>query len=76
MDIIEQIVKIFKNYQMTTEVLVASVRNPVHVLSAALIGAHVVTLPFSVLKQLTQHPLTDIGIERFLKDWEKVPGKF
>jgi len=76
MDIIEQIVKIFKNYQMTTEVLVASVRNPVHVLSAALIGAHVATLPFSVLKQLTQHPLTDIGIERFLKDWEKVPDKF
>ena len=76
MDIIEQIVKIYKNYQMTTEVLVASVRNPVHVLSAALIGAHVVTIPFSVLKQLTQHPLTDIGIERFLRDWEKVPEKF
>ncbi len=76
MDIIEQIVKIFKNYQMTTEVLVASIRNPVHVLSAALIGAHVATIPFSVLKQLTQHPLTDIGIERFLNDWEKVPDKF
>jgi len=76
MDIIEQIVKIFKNYQLTTEVLVASVRNPVHVLSAALIGAHVATVPYAVLKQLTQHPLTDIGIERFLKDWEKVPGKF
>ena len=76
MDIIEQIVKIFKNYQLTTEVLVASVRNPVHVLSAALIGAHVATVPYAVLKQLTHHPLTDIGIERFLKDWEKVPGKF
>lgn len=76
MDIIGQILKIFANYGFATEVLVASVRSPVHVLTAALMGAHVVTLPFAVIKQLAQHPLTDIGIERFLKDWEKVPSKF
>jgi transaldolase len=76
MELIEQIVKIYKNYGFATEVLVASVRNPVHVVTAALLGAHVATLPFSVLKQLVQHPLTDVGIERFLKDWEKVPDKF
>jgi len=76
MEIVEQIVKIFANYKFETEVLVASVRHPIHVLTAALMGAHVVTVPFAVLKQLAQHPLTDIGIERFLKDWEKVPGRF
>lgn len=76
MDIIDQIVRIYDNYHFSTEVLVASVRNPVHVLTAALMGAHVATMPYAVLKQLTQHPLTDIGIERFLKDWEKVPDKF
>ena len=76
MEVIEQIVKIYKNYGFSTEVLVASVRHPMHVLTAALMGAHVATVPFAVLKQLTRHPLTDVGIERFLKDWEKVPGKF
>ncbi len=76
MDVVEQIVKIYCHYGFTTEVLVASVRNPIHVLTAALMGAHVATIPFSVLKQLTQHPLTDIGIDRFLMDWEKVPDKF
>jgi transaldolase len=76
MEIIEQIVKIYANYEFSTEVLVASVRNPIHVLTAALMGAHISTMPYAVLKQLTQHPLTDIGIERFLKDWEKVPNKF
>lgn len=76
MDIIEQIVKIFKNYGFTTEVLVASIRHPIHVLTAALQGAHVATMPFAVIKQLAYHPLTDIGIEKFLKDWENVPKKF
>jgi len=76
MEIIGQIVKIFANYNYLTEVLVASIRNPIHVLTAALMGAHVATMPFAVIKQLAQHPLTDIGIERFLKDWEKVPTKF
>ncbi len=76
MEVIEQIVHIYGNYGFSTEVLVASVRNPIHVLTAALMGAHVATVPFAVLKQLAQHPLTDIGIERFLKDWEKVPDRF
>ena len=55
--------------------LVASVRNPIHVKEAALCGAHICTLPFAVIKQLMQHPLTDAGIDKFLKDWEKVPSK-
>ncbi len=76
MEVIEQIVKIYANYQFSTEVLVASIRHPIHVLTAALMGAHIATMPYSVMKQLAQHPLTDIGIERFLKDWEKVPNKF
>jgi transaldolase len=76
MCVVEQIVKIFNNYGFSTEVLVASIRHPIHVLTAALQGAHVATMPFAVIKQLTNHPLTDIGIERFLKDWEKVPKKF
>ena len=73
MELVEQIVQIFNNYNYDTEVIVASVRSPLHVLDAALIGAHVATIPFSVIEQLTKHPLTDIGVERFLKDWEKVP---
>ncbi|MBI4126400.1 MAG: fructose-6-phosphate aldolase [Deltaproteobacteria bacterium] len=73
MSLINDIVQIYKNYGFKTEVLVASVRNPIHVRDAALTGAHVATIPFSVIKQLMSHPLTDIGIERFLKDWEKVP---
>jgi transaldolase len=73
MDLIEQIVTIYNNYAFDTRVLVASVRNPVHVLDAALIGADVVTVPFKVLTQLAKHPLTDAGIDLFLKDWEKVP---
>jgi len=76
MEIIGQIVKIYANYKFSTEVLVASIRTPIHVLTAALMGAHVATMPFAVIKQLAQHPLTDIGIDRFLKDWEKVPSKF
>ena len=76
MEVIGQIVKIYANYKFTTEVLVASIRHPIHVLTAALMGAHVATMPFAVIKQLAQHPLTDIGIEKFLKDWEKVPNKF
>jgi transaldolase len=73
MDVIGQIVQIFRNYGFATEILVASVRNPLHVLTAALMGAHVATMPLAVLRQLSQHPLTDVGVERFLKDWEKVP---
>jgi len=72
MEIVEEILTIFKNYNFKTEVIVASIRHPIHVLQAALIGADIATIPFSVIEKLTKHPLTDIGIERFLKDWEKV----
>ena len=70
--IVEDIVTIYENYGFDTEVIVASIRNPVHVLDAALIGAHIATIPFKVLTQLTEHPLTNIGLERFLADWRKV----
>lgn len=73
MDIVNQILEIYGNYGFQTEVIVASIRNPLHVVDAALMGAHVATIPFNVIQQLTKHPLTDLGIERFLKDWEKVP---
>ena len=73
MELVEQIVEIFENYDFQTEVLVASVRNPVHVVESALIGADAITIPYKVIKQLSRHPLTDRGIEAFMKDWEKVP---
>lgn len=72
MQIVDQIITIYENYGFETEVIVASIRNPLHVLEAALMGADIATIPFKVLMQLVKHPLTDIGIERFLKDWEKV----
>ncbi|MDO9529507.1 MAG: fructose-6-phosphate aldolase [Syntrophales bacterium] len=75
MDLVEQIMIIFSNYDFETEVIVASVRHPLHVLEAAMMGADIATIPFKVIAQLSNHPLTDIGIERFLADWEKVPGK-
>jgi transaldolase len=71
MDGIEQIRTIFDNYGYTTEIIVASVRGPIHVLDAALLGADICTIPYSVMQQLAKHPLTDIGIEKFLADWEK-----
>lgn len=74
MELIEQIVTIYENYDFATEILVASVRHPIHVVQAALMGAHVVTMPYKVIEQLAKHPLTDVGIDRFLKDWEKVAG--
>jgi len=75
MDIISQIAEIYSNYDYPTEIIVASIRNPIHVLDAALIGADIATIPYKVLDQLSRHPLTDIGMEKFLKDWEKVPTK-
>ena len=76
MDLIAQILDIYRAYEnFTTEVLVASVRHPMHVVQAARMGAHVATLPYSVITQLANHPLTDIGIKKFLADWEKVPKK-
>jgi transaldolase len=73
MDLIRQIVTIYRNYNLATEVLVASVRNPNHIVDAAMCGAHVATVPYSVLQQLVKHPLTDAGLAKFLSDWEKVP---
>ncbi len=73
MDLVGQILEIYDNYAFETEVIVASIRNPLHVLDAARMGAHIATIPFSVIGQLSKHPLTDIGIDKFLKDWEKVP---
>ena len=74
MDLVADIMEIYDNYSFSTEVIVASVRNPLHVVEAAQMGAHVATIPFSVIQQLAKHPLTDIGIEKFLADWKKVPG--
>jgi transaldolase len=73
MELIRQIVQIYDNYMFDTEVLVASIRSPMHVVESALAGAHVSTIPFGVLNKLAQHPLTDSGLQRFLADWEKVP---
>ena len=72
MDLVEQIVAIFDNYDIETEVIVASIRNPLHVVEAALMGADIATIPFKVIEQLIKHPLTDVGIKKFLQDWEKV----
>ncbi len=73
MQIIEEIRTIFDNYGYTAEIIVASIRNPIHVLNSALIGADICTIPYSVMVQLAKHPLTDAGIKKFLDDWEKVP---
>jgi transaldolase len=73
MGIIEEIRTIFDNYGMDAQIIVASIRNPVHVMNSALIGADVCTIPYSVMLQLAKHPLTDAGIKKFLEDWEKVP---
>ena len=75
MEIVDQIMTIYHNYGFETEVIVASVRHPGHVLEAALMGADIATIPFKVISQLANHPLTDKGIEAFLADWKKVPKK-
>jgi transaldolase len=75
MEMVEKIMTIFDNYEFDCEVIVASVRHPMHVLEAALAGADIATIPFNVMLQLAKHPLTDIGVEKFLADWEKVPKK-
>ncbi len=69
MQLIEQIVQIYENYGFETEVLAASIRHPMHIVEAALVGAHVATMPLDVIKKLLNHPLTDVGLERFLADW-------
>jgi transaldolase len=75
MELVEQILTIYDNYGYETEIIVASIRHPRHVLDAALMGADIATIPFKVIAQLVQHPLTDKGIELFLEDWKKVPNK-
>ncbi|HLE64780.1 MAG TPA: transaldolase family protein, partial [Candidatus Bathyarchaeia archaeon] len=71
MKVIEEIVQIFRNYEIPTHVLVASIRHPVHVVEAAKLGAHVATMPPDVLDRMVKHPLTDVGLKRFLDDWAK-----
>ena len=75
MDLIRDICQIYRNYGFTTQVLAASIRNPLHVVDAAKAGAHVATMPFAVLEQLVKHPLTDIGLKKFLDDWAKAGVK-
>ena len=73
MQLIEQILTIYRNYSFDTQVLVASIRHPIHVVQSAMMGADIGTMPFSVFTQLIKHPLTDIGLEKFLADWKKLP---
>ena len=75
MDLIKDIKLIYVNYKFKTQILVASIRNPIHVLEAAKIGADIATMPYSVFEQLFKHTLTDAGIKKFLEDWEKVPKR-
>ena len=76
MELIDQVVSIYRNYGFDTQVLVASVRHPIHVVQAALMGADVATIPFKVLEQLYKHPLTEVGLDRFLADWKKTGKTF
>ena len=75
MELVQQILTVYANYGFTTRIIAASVRHPLHVLDAALAGAHIATVPYKILTQLLNHPLTDKGIAAFLKDWEKKEGK-
>jgi transaldolase len=72
MGLIQQILTIYDNYEFDTQVLVASIRHPMHVVESAMMGAHIATMPFSVITQLIKHPLTDLGLEKFLADWKKI----
>jgi transaldolase len=73
LEVVKQLAQIKRNYGFTTDVLAASIRHPLHVIEAALTGADIVTMPFTVLMQIVKHPLTDAGLERFLKDWQTIP---
>ncbi len=75
MQLVEQIQQIFENYAISTEIIVASIRHTMHVVETAMIGADIATIPFKVIEQMMKHPLTDKGIESFLKDWEKVKNR-
>ena len=72
---LSEVAKVLNNEGIETEIIAASIRNPLHVIDAARAGCHIATIPYNVLIQMAKHPLTDIGIERFLKDWESVPKK-
>jgi transaldolase len=72
MELVQQIIEIYSNYLFDTEIIVASIRNPLHVLAAAKLGADIATIPFKVIAQLASHPLTDVGLASFMKDWKKV----
>ncbi len=76
MHLIEQVVTIYRNYDFETQVLVASARHPLHIVQSALLGADVVTMPFKVMEQLYKHPLTDVGLEKFISDWKKTGRSF
>ena len=73
MNLVKEIVDIFRNYEIDTEIIAASIRHPMHVIEAAKLGCHIATIPYKVIVQLTKHPLTDKGIDQFLKDWDTVP---
>jgi len=75
MDLVRDIREIYKNFGFKTQIIVASIRNPLHIVDSARIGADIITVPFYVLEQVTKHPLTDIGIQRFLEDYKKIPKK-
>ena len=75
MELVRDIMAIYANYDFKTEIIVASIRNTLHVLEAGMAGAHIVTMPFKIIQQLIKHPLTDVGIDRFLADWEKVKNR-
>jgi transaldolase len=72
MNLVDEIVTIYDNYGMDAEIIVGSIRHPLHVVEAAIIGADIATIPFGVIEKLVKHPLTDIGMEKFLSDWKKV----
>jgi transaldolase len=74
-NLISEVAEIFNIHGIETEIISASIRNPIHVTSSALAGAHIATVPYKVIEQMTKHPLTDAGIAKFLKDWESVPNK-
>jgi transaldolase len=75
MDLVYDIMEIFDRYQLTTQVIAASIRHPVHVTAAAKAGAHIATVPYKVIMQMIKHPLTDAGVKKFLEDWETVKNK-
>ena len=75
MEVVADIVEIYRNYDFSTQIIAASIRHPLHVIMAARAGADIATVPYQVLRQMLSHPLTDLGIKKFMEDWAKVPGR-